>query len=200
MTNSDTAREEMHGVMYWGCESAFHMTCIEADQKGYVSWSTVLDFIESSRSKKSLKEQAQTQEGDMKLTPLAIVASEGPPHVVQAVLDLAPDATEICDRFNELPLHRAALQHRLKGSNEVMKILRDADPQALTKLDKYGRTPLHCAIDSRRGPASVSSIKVLMGSGQPLGIKDKQGKTPLDRAQEVADISPVVIEMLKVAQ
>ena len=204
MTAEDATREPMENVMYWGVESPFHMICVEADQSPKRQWEEILSYMETS-NKEDLSSLAKQAEGDLLLTPLAIVCSDGPVSVVQAVLEVEPDAALIPDRYGELPIHRAALSHRKDGNEAVFSLLSNAKPESLTVVDKYGRTPLHCALHAlqslfgRRGMPSMDVIKILIGNREALLIKDKKGNTPAMIAKK-AENSPVeLLELLQVS-
>ena len=122
-------------------------------------------------------------------------------HVVQAIIDVAPEAIRIGDVYGCLPIHRAALQSRLKHSEEVIRALRDADPSTLLVLDGWHRTPLMCALESGRGVPTLAVIEILLGDGHAGGVENKKGMTPLEVVKQRKDLASevdreLIIEML----
>jgi hypothetical protein len=122
-------------------------------------------------------------------------------HVVQAIIDVAPEAIRIGDMYGGLPIHRAALQNRLKHSEEVIRALRDADPSTLLVLDGWHRTPLMCALESGRGVPTLAVIEILLGDGQAGRVENKKGMTPLEVVKQRKDMASerdreLIIEML----
>ena len=99
---------------------------------------------------------------------------------MKAILDVAPQAIKLGDKYACLPIHRAALQNRLSHATETISILLDADPSTLMVQDGWGRTPLMCGLDSGRGVASPEVIQLLIGDGQPVSVRNKKGKLPTD--------------------
>lgn len=110
-----------------------------------------------------------------------IACQEAPVEIVRSIMDIAPEALRIGDKYGDLPLHRAALQNRLSHAEDIMRLLRDADPSTLLAKDGWKRTPLVCALESGRGIPSPAVVDILLGSeGQAGSIENKKGKTPLE--------------------
>jgi len=110
-----------------------------------------------------------------------IACQEAPVDIVKAIMDIAPEAIKIGDKYGDLPIHRAALQNRLSHAEDVMRLLRDADPSTLVQKDGWKRTPLICALESGRGVPTPAVVVILLGAdGQAGSIENKKGKTPLE--------------------
>lgn len=107
--------------------------------------------------------------------------------MVKEILDIAPEAIRIGDKYKSLPIHRAALQNRLPHAADVMRMLRDADPSTLIQRDGWKRTPLMCALESGRGVASPEVVEILLGDGASSTMENKKGKTPLAVVTERKD-------------
>lgn len=117
------------------------------------------------------------------------------------ILDIAPEAVRIRDKYKNLPIHRAALQNRLPYAGEVIRMLRDADPSTLIQRDGWKRSPLMCALESGRGVAPSEVIEILLGDGESSTIENKKGKTPLEVVTERKDnvseeVRQAIIDML----
>jgi superfamily II RNA helicase len=69
MTAEGDEYERVPGVIYWGCESTFHMMCIEADQRpSKREWETVIDYVNANPEEAA--KSAVMKQGSLKLTPL----------------------------------------------------------------------------------------------------------------------------------
>lgn len=178
--------ERIPGTMYWGCDLKLHMMCIEADQRpSKRPWSSVVEYIQANPDEAA--KMAVVRQGSLKLTPLGIACQEAPSDVVKVILDIAPEAITIGDKYKSIPIHRAALNNRLSHAEEVMRMLRDANPSSLIQRDGWKRTPLMCALESGRGVPSPDVVEILLGDGESATMENKKGKTALDLITERKD-------------
>jgi len=175
----DPSTSFLHGVCYWGCESKLHKLCIEADQRPKLrTWSEVMEYM--SNHPEDAAKMALLREGELSLTPLAVICQEGPLDVIQALVDLAPEAIRIADRYGDLPIHRTALQNRdpIAGP-AILTFFKDMDVSTLLVKDGWGRTPLICALESGRGPLNSNGVAILATNGA-VTVETKKGLLPLD--------------------
>lgn len=173
------------GVVY-SCRSPLHRICEEADQSPERSWQDVADFIEAHPEEAA--REAITREGIIMLTPLAVCVQQAPLSIIQQLVELAPQALDIADKYGGLPLHRCALENRSDHVDEVVNYMLSHDPtNHLAKKDKWGRTPLVCALQSERGPMNVACIRMLCPGA--TNIKNKRGLVPVEIVKRLEDVS-----------
>ena len=105
-------------------------------------------------------------------TPLHAAAMKGYPDIVALLLAKGVDVNARSGTGGT-PLHDAALG----GSAEVARILLDKGADIEARESESGSTPLHVAASWGR----VAVVKLLLERGASKTVRNKAGKTPLDR-------------------
>ena len=133
--------------------------------------------------------------------PLHLACKRDPPvEIILALIDAAPESTEISDMYQRFPIHYAA---EWGASIEVLEALLKNSPQSLMTADIEGKTPLHlsflgCNAESqqRRPPPNTREIKLLL-TEDVLRTDDKDGNLPLHYAcNEINSLSESSISIL----
>lgn len=111
-------------------------------------------------------------------TPLLIAASQKDRNAVQLLLLRGADPTKKGKDGTGVLHLIAQIWASYEETYELMKLCIDkgADPNA---CDAIGQTSLHCAVSSGY---YMDAIRVLLALGANPRLRDKQGKTPLERA------------------
>lgn len=124
--------------------------------------------------------------------PLHYIVSARPPlYLVERLLQLAPGAAKVQDRWEKsLPLHIACLHG---ASPEVVRVLLEAYPEAAAVRDKEGRIPLFITCNNK---ASPDVVKVLVEVyPQAAEVHDKHGNLALHHAL-ANDSCPGIVKIL----
>jgi hypothetical protein len=95
-----------------------------------------------------------------------------PTHVVQAMLQVEPEAALQQNFSGETPLHLASYS----ASEEVQDMLVRAAPAAVAAADQYGDCPLHFA--ARSGATYPLMERMLQAAPQCVSMQNKRGVTP----------------------
>lgn len=95
------------------------------------------------------------------------------------------------DDYGRMPVHAAAFSYQ---GTDILALLIDqgADVNAVSN---FGETPLHLA--ARYGQAA--HVKMLLEHGAKPGIKDNEGKTPMDHASARTNGGEEIVKVLKKA-
>jgi ankyrin repeat protein len=96
-----------------------------------------------------------------------------PTHVVQAMLQVKPEAALQQNFSGETPLHLASYS----ASEEVQDMLVRAAPAAVAAADQYGDCPLHFA--ARSGATYPLMERMLQAAPECVSMRNKRGVTPL---------------------
>ncbi len=123
-------------------------------------------------------------------TPLHVAAYKGIPEIVELLISKGAK-TDAKDNTDGTPLHWAAI----KGKVENCEILISAGAD-VNALDKTGNTPLHWLV-AGRGVIDVKrfvTASYLLNKKANPNIKNEQGRTPLDIAEQKKD--DVMINLL----
>jgi hypothetical protein len=126
--------------------------------------------------------------GKCQTLPLHLACLYQPPvQVVQALVDLYPDAASVRvqeEACNQLPLHLACM---LGGSKDVIQVLLDAYPLGVKCRESFGGfLPLHLAVHSTTTSTSyLEAIETLIQAfPESLHVVCNFGDTPLDIVQK----------------
>ena len=103
--------------------------------------------------------------------------SNSNPEVINVLIERGADPNAQ-DRHGNTSLHLAA---RLSENPEIIGALLEAGADLDAPEPARGRTPLHLAADSNFDPKIVS---YLLEAGANPKAQDKDGKTPLDLAED----------------
>ena len=113
-------------------------------------------------------------------TPLHFAVRWGSESIVKFILrkkgTKAASVLNLGDRLGRTPIHYAATQKT--GQSLISNLLRAG--AAIDHIDNSGMTPLHLA--ARFG--NISLVRILIDEGANIGVKDRQGMSPLDHARE----------------
>jgi ankyrin repeat protein len=118
-------------------------------------------------------------------TPLYMALRFGHINSIKILLDYGADIT-VQDRLGSSPLH-IALDGGIDGAVQLLLDHRTHGNRINISLcisnvkDKQGQTPLHQAVIFDR----YEDIKILLDHGADINIKDRDGFTPFDMANEV---------------
>ncbi|HEX5865037.1 MAG TPA: ankyrin repeat domain-containing protein [Casimicrobiaceae bacterium] len=122
-------------------------------------------------------------------TPLLVASRDGPPEIVEVLLEAGADVNVVEPVFGAVPLHKAVYN----GHAEITRLLAarpgvDLDFQGATN----GYTPLHDAL--WHGYADCA--RILIEAGARLDLRGDDGKTPLDIARESFGEASAVLNLL----
>ncbi|CEM11960.1 unnamed protein product [Vitrella brassicaformis CCMP3155] len=163
--------------------NTFKMTpFLVAAQEGHVS---VMKVIHES------KPDVLQQTADDKKNALHLAAYDGHVAAVNQLLEWNPELIDAADKFGKTPFFFAAGI----GHVEVMEVLyAKGGEELLTQKDEDNRTALHWAVwgAARHGNSAAVSQLLEWGGGALVDIKDNEGKTPWDMAEE----EPEIIEIM----
>ncbi|MCF6808030.1 ankyrin repeat domain-containing protein [Thiotrichales bacterium 19S9-12] len=120
-------------------------------------------------------------------------AVKGNSEIVGMLLAKKPNL-EIEDRRKQTPLHYAAKSGKIENIGQLLK------EGANIKAEDYdGDTALHIAVKSYQ----LDAVKVLIDAGADINLMNKNGKKPLDCANELSgyfdNINSKIIKVLKTA-
>jgi ankyrin repeat protein len=105
-------------------------------------------------------------------------------NVVEALLDIYPNATLHQDVDGCVPLHEVAAS---SGSEDVLRAILDTSPEAAAIVDtKYSELPLHCACRAAdNGQPKLDAVLLLL-EDYPEGalVADADGRLPMHWAAE----------------
>ena len=117
------------------------------------------------------------------LTPLHYACGEGHLDCVVALLD-GGASVESRDAENDLPIHIACQE----GHREVVHNLLERYPYLLHMSGSGHSTLLHMVAASHEDRAPL--LEMLLGLGADVNVKDGEGKTALEIAEQVEDEEP----------
>jgi ankyrin repeat protein len=129
--------------------------------------------------------------GDGGYTPLHTAVFRGQVQVVQNLLEHGADVS-VKTSSGDSVLHLACSGARKTGRGAIIRSLFQKGADVHDK-DKYGRTPLHRAI----AYGSIQSLKLLLGHGADISIKDGEGYNALHWAAHRRGIEKAV-EMIQI--
>lgn len=107
--------------------------------------------------------------------PLVIAAYKGYTEIVQKLLEAGADVTAVDPGMKATALHAAAYAGRTEAARVLIAHKIDIDKQG----PYNGYTALHDAIWQN----NVATAQVIIDAGANLGIKSKDGLTPLEMAK-----------------
>lgn len=96
---------------------------------------------------------------------------------------------EAGNEYGRTPLHTAA--HSYQGTDVLEWLI--AQGADINAESNFGEVPLHLA--ARYGNAE--HVQILLGAGAKTGLRDNDGKTPLDYARKRTDKKPGIVKMLE---
>jgi ankyrin repeat protein len=117
------------------------------------------------------------------LTPLHYACGEGHLDCVVALLD-GGASVESRDAENDMPIHIACQE----GQQEVVHELLERYPYLLQMSGSGHSTLLHMVAASHEDRTSL--LEMLLGLGADVNVKDGEGKTALEIAEQVEDEEP----------
>ncbi|WP_456201480.1 ankyrin repeat domain-containing protein [Wolbachia endosymbiont of Protocalliphora sialia] len=109
-------------------------------------------------------------------TPLHFASAYGKFDVVKFFLDSNINI-RAKDRYGDTPLHLAAQNN---DKSEIVESFLDSDANNINDRTNNGWTPLHVAVQGNK----PSTVKLLLGRGADIEVKDTYGQTPLDLATQ----------------
>ncbi|WP_353273595.1 ankyrin repeat domain-containing protein [Wolbachia endosymbiont (group A) of Agelastica alni] len=109
-------------------------------------------------------------------TPLHFASAYGKFDVVKFFLDSNINI-RAKDRYGDTPLHLAAQNN---DKSEIVESFLDSDANNINDRTNNGWTPLHVAVQGNK----PSTVKLLLGRGADIEVKDTCGQTPLDLATQ----------------
>lgn len=140
------------------------------------SWRRPKKELLSSVASARPEQLCQTSDGD---TPLMLaLVCEASDAVIMALLEKAPEAARMADKFGVTPLHVAAAR---KYSAPVAKKLLALNAQAAKTADADGELPLHRA--ARYGAPPGTTQLILDQYPEAARTRCKREETPLDKAR-----------------
>jgi hypothetical protein len=118
--------------------------------------------------------------GDSGYTPLHYAAREGHDACVSLLLGRGANVNSATRAGGATPLHRAAFT----GQERCVAMLLDADADPLV-VDADGESALHKA-SARGHPGVVRALLAAKGGDGAVGLRDRKGMTPVERAADDA--------------
>ena len=136
-------------------------------------------YVTKEEATQHYKEMIKTKKDYLGATPLHKAARKGDANKVLSLLNEGVNI-EGETRTGYTPLHYSAMM----GQTEVCRLLleragHNGTYHLLAKRNKNGWTPLHSACENNR----VDTAILLIEFGADLGVKDNQGRKPLDLAR-----------------
>lgn len=114
-------------------------------------------------------------------TPLHAAVEDGIPEMIAFLLEKGADVNARTDA-GKTPLYLAFEQ---QGDDQAAKAKALLDGGADPNLaDDQGIAPLHLAV--KRGKDGEAAVKLLLGKGAKVDVRNHEGETPLHRAKDVA--------------
>jgi ankyrin repeat protein len=129
----------------------------------------------------------QTRDGSYPLH--MAVSNHAPLKVLDMLINAAPDAVRLPNKFGEAPLHLALRGSSLFATDEAaMELLLQSDEMGVVlemPERRSGNLPLHLAVQSESGLPII--VQLLTRFQHAVHVPNNEGKLPMDMAKDASE-------------